>query len=353
MRHDEVIVSHAAGPELEVDPRRPPARGRALHRRVGPARRRARPGRAPGDIAGAGAREGGARPAERAGLGRRGDPVGQLRAHDGSRRPAGSRPPAARRARRRGPRSRAGRCRRPRRRRRCRRRGRRSRRGRWHCRTETSADVASAYLATFVSASQIDEVGGGLERGRQALRRARAVTVTGTGARAASPASAGSSPRSVSTAGWMPRASSRSSGSAVLELLDRRATRSRSSGCRPSGHPQRQRERDEVLLRAVVQVALDPPARVVAGRDQPRARRAQLLVAGPQLGVEALVAQREPGRRARGAHQLRLLEQRGVVHDRGAHRLLDLGHGASTRATRRGAPRRRRSGRGAAASRRA
>ena len=29
MRHDEVIVSHAAGPELEVDPLRPPARGRA------------------------------------------------------------------------------------------------------------------------------------------------------------------------------------------------------------------------------------------------------------------------------------------------------------------------------------
>ena len=84
-----------------------------------------------------------------------------------------------------------------------------------------------------------------------------------------------------------------------------------------------------MLLRAVVQVALDLAARGVARRDQPGARGAQLLVARPQLGVEALVAQREPGRRAGGAHELRLLQQRRVVDDRGdaAAVVLDLGDG--------------------------
>ena len=41
--------------------------------------------------------------------------------------------------------------------------------------------------------------------------------------------------------------------------------------------PQRQRERDQPLLRAVVEVALEPPPRVVARRDDARPRRAQLL----------------------------------------------------------------------------
>ena len=50
-----------------------------------------------------------------------------------------------------------------------------------------------------------------------------------------------------------------------------------SSSSRLRGEPQRERERDEALLRAVVEVALDPPARGVAGLDEPRARRAQLL----------------------------------------------------------------------------
>ena len=41
-------------------------------------------------------------------------------------------------------------------------------------------------------------------------------------------------------------------------------------------HPQHQRERDEPLLRAVVQVALEPPALLVAGLDEPRARGDQV-----------------------------------------------------------------------------
>ena len=44
------------------------------------------------------------------------------------------------------------------------------------------------------------------------------------------------------------------------------------------GEPQRQRERDEPLLRAVVEVALESPALLVAGRDDPRARGTKLLL---------------------------------------------------------------------------
>ena len=45
--------------------------------------------------------------------------------------------------------------------------------------------------------------------------------------------------------------------------------------------PQLQRDRDEPLLRAVVQVALEPPALGVAGRDDPLARRLAARPAGP------------------------------------------------------------------------
>ena len=53
--------------------------------------------------------------------------------------------------------------------------------------------------------------------------------------------------------------------------------------------PQHQRERDEPLLRAVVQVALQPPALGVARGDDARARRGELrarLGVGQRLGGE-------------------------------------------------------------------
>jgi hypothetical protein len=50
-----------------------------------------------------------------------------------------------------------------------------------------------------------------------------------------------------------------------------------------------QRERHEARLGAVVEVALEPPALRVARLDEPRARAAQFLDPGPQLGREALV----------------------------------------------------------------
>ena len=132
-----------------------------------------------------------------------------------------------------------------------------------------------------------DEIGGALHRAGQP--RSHASTVTGTGARATSDCSAGSSPRSVSTAGWMPRASSRSS--ARLVRSSSCAWSSRPASLRvvagaPARGPQQQRQRDEPRLRAVVEVALEPPPRRVARLHQPRARRAQLLHPLGELVVE-------------------------------------------------------------------
>ena len=73
------------------------------------------------------------------------------------------------------------------------------------------------------------------------------------------------------------------------------------------GEPQRQRERDEPLLGAVVQVALQPPALLRAGLDDPGARGAQLLDAGAQLGLQALVLHREAGGGRDRAQQLGVL----------------------------------------------
>ena len=70
--------------------------------------------------------------------------------------------------------------------------------------------------------------------------------------------------------------------------------------------PQRQRERDEPLLRAVVEVALEPAALVVGRPATIRARElAQLLDLRPQLSVEPLVLERERRRGADRPDQLR------------------------------------------------
>ena len=87
--------------------------------------------------------------------------------------------------------------------------------------TRTVACSACAYFDTLVSASETDEVRGGLHRRGQATGGPPTMS-TGTGARAASARTAGSSPRSERTAGWMPRARSRSSFEALPELVDAR-----------------------------------------------------------------------------------------------------------------------------------
>ena len=118
----------------------------------------------------------------------------------------------------------------------------------------------------------------------------------------------------------MPAARSRSSPTASCALANALSTSSRA----PAGSSlealarelQLDHQRDQPLLRAVVQVAAEPPALGVAGLDQPRAGRAQRLQPRAQLDLEPRVLERERGGRGRVAQQLRRLAQRGVVDER-------------------------------------
>ena len=65
-------------------------------------------------------------------------------------------------------------------------------------------------------------------------------------------------------------------------------------GVPPAREPDADRERHEALLGAVVEVALEPAALGVGGRDDARARAAQLLELGAARRVQALVLEREP-----------------------------------------------------------
>ena len=80
--------------------------------------------------------------------------------------------------------------------------------------------------------------------------------------------------------------------------------------------PQLQGERDEPLLRAVVQVALDPAALGVPGRHQALARGAQLREALLGLHVQPLVLDRDRRAGSDGLDHLRIVVERGVVDDR-------------------------------------
>src|SRR4051812_34873884 len=116
------------------------------------------------------------------------------------------------------------------------------------------------------------------------------MTVTGTVQRPATSRSAGPSPRSVRTAGWMPRARSRSSPIARCASCARLADEVERvvAALEPLGRdPQVQRTRDEPLLRAVVQIALQAAALRVGGSDDPRLRRAQVHDTGVELGLAA------------------------------------------------------------------
>ena len=130
----------------------------------------------------------------------------------------------------------------------------------------------------------------------------------------------------------MPRASSRSSFEARLQLAARLVQHRRQLG-QLVGPAARQleleRERDEPRLGAVVEVAFEAPALGVAGLDEPRAGRAQVLYASPQLGRQALVLERQGRGGARGAGEVGLLVQRRVVHDCGDPPALQL-HGRPT-----------------------
>ena len=69
-------------------------------------------------------------------------------------------------------------------------------------------------------------------------------------------------------------------------------------------HPQLQRDRDESLLRAVVQVALEPAPLCVAGGDDALARGAQLGELALGLRLQPRVVERDRGRGGDGLHEL-------------------------------------------------
>ena len=80
-------------------------------------------------------------------------------------------------------------------------------------------------------------------------------------------------------------------------------------------HPELERERDQPLLGAVVEVALEPLALLLAGLDHARARALELLQLRLELDLQAPVLERDPRRRADRLQQLRLLVERGVVDE--------------------------------------
>ena len=103
----------------------------------------------------------------------------------------------------------------------------------------------------------------------------------------------------------MPRASSRSSVEGLRELVARGHDERLGGGgvgvdLGPH-EPELDAERDEALLRAVVQVALEPPALGVARCDDALPRGPQLAEPLLGLGVELLVLDGDGGR---GAHRV-------------------------------------------------
>src|SRR6187200_3705234 len=80
--------------------------------------------------------------------------------------------------------------------------------------------------------------------------------------------------------------------------------------------PELQRQRHQPLLGAVVEVALEASALEHRDLHEPRPRAAEVLEARVELGLEALVVERERRRGGGGADQPALLAERRVVDDR-------------------------------------
>ena len=119
----------------------------------------------------------------------------------------------------------------------------------------------------------------------------------------------------------MPRASSRSSCEGLRELVARGGRellgRRRVVADPRAEEAQLHRDRDEPLLRAVVEVALEAAALGVARGDEALARGAQLREAGLGLGLQVLVLERDRGGGRHGLDELRVVVERGVVDEGG------------------------------------
>ena len=127
------------------------------------------------------------------------------------------------------------------------------------------------------------------------------------------------SPWSVSTAGWIPRASSRKSASAACSSPSVSSEQHAAlpvSDVRPEeleGHT----EAEQPLLGTIVQVALQPAPLLITRTHDPRPRLTQLRKLRAQLRLQPLILEGEAGRRPGRLQQRRLIEQHRVVDDRG------------------------------------
>src|SRR5215218_9456396 len=83
-----------------------------------------------------------------------------------------------------------------------------------------------------------------------------------------------------------------------------------------------ERERNEALLRSVVEIALDPPPLLVSRCDDSAAGLLDLRQLRVHLRVQPGVLQRHPGSGAGGLNELRLLAQARIVDERREWRTL-------------------------------
>ena len=155
-------------------------------------------------------------------------------------------------------------------------------------------------------------------RSRRAVApRGRWTLSTGTSVLSVRLHSAGPRPDSSRIAGKMPWAMSRRSASAAGARCDggvehRRLTRIGGLG---AGETQFEGDGQQPLLRAVVQVALDPAAGVVRGPDDATADRPERLELVEYLGHQPLVVDGEPRRRPDLVPEFAVVVQRAIVGD--------------------------------------
>ncbi len=101
----------------------------------------------------------------------------------------------------------------------------------------------------------------------------------------------------------------------VHDLVERRREHLRLARQRQLQATELDAERDEPLLGAVVEVALEPAPLLVAGLDDPRPRRLDLGELDAHLDAQARHLDRERRRREDAVEQVAALEQRRVVEE--------------------------------------